>query len=105
MPQRKKAWLKVVGLTLLPIASIFPVVAAARFGPKGPSSVWPILFFVPVAMWMQTRALSLLLKLYRHRRDPGLLAILPLGVVSVFTYTLSGTIFILSLPSIISRLI
>ncbi len=93
-----------MGLTLLPVASIFPVVASARFGPRGPAFIWPVVFFVPLAMWMQTHALSLLLKLYRHRRDPGLLAILPLGVVSVFTYTLSGTIFILSLPSIISKL-
>jgi hypothetical protein len=47
-------------------------------------------------MWMQTRAVTLLLDMYR---DLVLLAMLPLGMVSLCTYVLSGVLFVLALPS------
>ena len=104
MEDRKKEWLKAAGLTLLPVAMIFPVVAAARFGPAGPASVWPVALYAPLAMWMQKRAMVLLLSMYRNRRDPGLLAILPLGFVSLYTYAFSGVLFVLALPSFFSTI-
>ncbi|HKV05747.1 MAG TPA: hypothetical protein VJO53_11665 [Candidatus Acidoferrales bacterium] len=97
------AWFKAALLTFLPVSMVFPVLAAARFGPTGPVSAWPILIYAPLAMWMQTRALSALLDLYRHRRDPVLLAILPLGLVSLGTYALSGVLFVFSLPALLEK--
>ena len=104
MAERNKQWLKAAGLTLPPVIVIFPVLAVARFGPAGPVSVWPALLYAPVAMWMQTRALGLLLHLFRHGGDPATLAILPLRVVSLCTYLLSAAILVLSLPSMLSKL-
>jgi hypothetical protein len=104
MEDRKKLWLKAAVLTLLPVASIFPVLAAAHFGPAGPATVWPVAVYAPVAMWMQTRAMALLLGMYRNRRDPVLLAILPLGLVSLYSYALAGVIFVLALPSFLATI-
>jgi hypothetical protein len=80
------------------------MLAAARFGPTGPASVWPVLVYAPVAMWIQTRALDLLVSMYRGRRDPILWAILPLGIASVGTYLLSGVVLLLSLPALLSTI-
>jgi hypothetical protein len=52
-------------------------------------------------MWMQTRAVTLLLDMYR---DLVLLAMLPLGMVSLCTYALSGVLFVLALPSFFSKI-
>jgi hypothetical protein len=104
MDDRKRLGLMATGLTLLPVALLFPMLAAAHFGPKGPASIWPVLVYAPLAMWMQTRALGLLLNMYRGRRDPVLLAILPLGIASVGTYLLSGVVLLLSLPALLSTI-
>ena len=92
------------GLTLLPAALLFPMLAAAHFGPTGPSNLWPVLVYAPVAMWMQTRSMGLLLSMYRGHRDPALLAILPLGAASVGTYALCGLLLVLSLPALMSAI-
>ena len=104
MDNRKKLGLWAAGLTLLPAAFLFPMLAAAHFGPKGPASIWPVLLYAPLAMWMQTRALHLLLNMYRSRRDPVLLAILPLGLASACTYLLSGLVFVFSIPALLSAI-
>ena len=104
MDDRRKLGLKAAGLTLLPIALLFPTLAAAHFGPTGPSSPWPVVAYAPLAMWMQTRAIGLLLNMYRDRRDPALLAILPLGIASLGTYLLSGIFLLLSLPALLSSI-
>jgi hypothetical protein len=104
MDDRRKLGLKAATLTLLPAALLLPMLAAAHFGPTGPASVWPVLFYAPLAMWMQTRSIGLLLAMYRSRRDPALLAILPLGVASVGTYFLSGVVLLLSLPALLSTI-
>jgi hypothetical protein len=104
MDDRKKLGLKAAALTLLPVAMLFPMLAAAHFGPTGPSSIWPILLYAPLAMWIETRAMAILLNMYRGSRDPILLAILPLGVASVGTYVLTGTVFVLSLPALLSSI-
>jgi hypothetical protein len=101
---RKKLWMKAAALTLPPMAFIFPMLAAARFGPTGPASVWPVLLFAPLAMWMQIRAIGMLFNMYRSRRDPALLAILPLGFASLCTYALSGVFLVLSLPALLSTI-
>jgi hypothetical protein len=105
MDDRKKAWLRAAGLTLLPVAMIFPVIAAAHFEPAGPARTWPIVAFAPIAMWLETRAIANLLGMYRGRRDPFLIVIVPLGLVSVLAYTLHGILLLLSLPVIIHRMI
>ncbi len=104
MDDRKRLGLLAAGLTLLPVAFLFPMLAAAHFGPTGPATIWPVLLYAPIAMWMQTRAMGLLLNMYRSRRDPVLLAILPLGFASVCTYLLSGVVFLLSLPALLSAI-
>jgi hypothetical protein len=104
MDDRKKPGLMAAGLTLLPVALLFPMLAAAHFGPTGPASIWPVLAYAPVAMWMQTRSIGLLLDMYRTGRDPALLAILPLGIASVGTYLLSATFLLLSLPAVLSSI-
>ena len=105
MQERKKALLKAAGLTLLQILFLFPVVAMAHFGPCGPARVWPVALYAPVAMWMQTRSINLLLDMYCRGPDPVLLAILPLGLVSLFNYALEGALFILVLPALLYRFI
>jgi hypothetical protein len=104
MDTRRTRSLKAVALTLLPVAMLTPMVAAAHFGPTGPRSLWPALLLAPLAMWIETRALGLVLQLYRDRRDPLLLAILPLGLASVGTYLLSAIVFVLSLPALLSTI-
>jgi hypothetical protein len=104
MDDRKRLGLRASGLTLLPIVLAFPMLAAAHFGPTGPASLWPVLLYAPLAMWMQTRAIGVLLNMYRDRRDPALLAILPLGFVSVCNYALCGVLLVLALPSFLSAL-
>jgi len=80
------------------------MLAAAHFGPAGPSTLWPILLYVPLAMWAQTRSIGLLLSMYRSRRDPALLAMLPLGLTSLGTYAVSGVVLIMSLPALLSSI-
>lgn len=92
-------------LTLVPMVLVFPVLALARFGPTGPQSVWPIVLYAPLAMWMQTRAIKLLLQSYRDTRDPVLVAILPLGLITLFGYAVFGALLILGLPAFIYRFI
>lgn len=105
MDNRKPAWLRAAGLTLVPIALIFPVISIAHFEPAGPARIWPIVAFAPIAMWIETRAILELLGMYRSHRDPFLIAIVPLGLVSVLAYTFSGFLLLLSLPAIIHRMI
>ena len=97
--------MRAAGLTLLPIALVFPVISAAHFEPAGPARVWPLIAFAPIAMWVETRAIAELLGMYRSRRDPLLIAIVPLGLLSVLAYTFSGFLLLLALPAIIRRLI
>ena len=101
MEKRGGSLLLAAVLTLLPVALIFPVLAVAKFGLTGPATVWPLVLYAPVAMWMETRAIRLLLNLFRDRRDPALLAILPLGLISLFVYAVHGVIFILGLPGLL----
>ena len=105
MESRKRPLLLAAILTLVPMVLVFPVLALARFGPTGPQRVWPIVLYAPLAMWIQTRAIKLLLQSYRNRRDPILIAILPLGLVTIFGYTLNGALFILGLPAFLYRFI
>lgn len=105
MDDRKKTWLRAAGLTLLPVAMIFPVITAAHFEPAGPARIWPVVAFAPIAMWIETRAILELLGLCTSRRDPFLIAIVPLGLVSVLAYTFSGILLLLSLPAIIHRML
>jgi hypothetical protein len=104
MDDRKKLGLKAAGLTLVPMLLVFPMLAAARFGPTGPANLWPVLLYAPLAMWMQIRAIGTLLNMYRNGRDPVLLAILPLGLVSLCTYALSGVLLDLALPAFLSAI-
>ncbi len=105
MHDRKRTWLRAAGLTLIPIALIVPVINATHFEPAGPASVWPVLAFAPIAMWIEIRAIETLLALYRHRRDPFLIAIVPLGLVSVAAYSFCGILLLLAAPAIVHHLI
>jgi len=64
-----------------------------------------VLAFAPIAMWIEIRAIETLLALYRHRRDPLLIAIVPLGVVSVAAYGLCGILLLVAVPAVLHRLI
>lgn len=105
MQDRTKPLLIAAGLSLLPALFLFPVVAMARFGPSGPANVWPVALYVPIAMWMQILSIKLLLGMYRRGSDPILLAILPLGLVSIFNYALEGALLILLMPALLYRFI
>lgn len=105
MERRGGSLLLAAGLTLLPVALIFPVLAVMPFGPTGPQIVWPIIVLAPIAMWIETRAIRLLLNMFRDRRDPALFAILPLGLISVAAYALHGFVFILGLPGLLKYLV
>jgi hypothetical protein len=104
MDDRKKLGFTAAGLTLLPMVLVFPMLTAARFGPTGPANIWPVLLFAPLAMWMEMRAIGMLLNMYRNGRDPVLLAILPLGFVSLCTYALSAVLLVLALPAFLSTI-
>jgi hypothetical protein len=104
MEPRRKLWIKAALLTLLPMALVFPMLSAARFGPTGPASLWPVLLFSPLAMWMQTRAIGILFRMYRTRRDPALIAIVPLGLASLCTYSVCGLFLVLALPALLSTI-
>jgi hypothetical protein len=101
MKERGGSLLQAAGLTLWPVVLLFPVLALAGFGPTGVRSVWPIVLYAPIAMWMETRAIRLLLNMFRDGRDPFLLAILPLGVIALCVYALNGFVFILGLPGLV----
>jgi len=105
MNDRKRAWVRAAGLTLLPLLMIFPVIKAVHFEPAGPGRVWPVLVFAPIAMWIETRAIATVLSMYRDHRDPFLIAIVPLGLMSVGAYALSGLLLLAALPAIIHRII
>jgi hypothetical protein len=102
--QIKRNLLRAAGLTLLPVALIFPVLALARFGPTGPATVWPVAIYAPIAMWIETRALRILLNTWSDGRERLLVAILPLALVSVFVYVVHAAVFILGLPGLIKHL-
>jgi hypothetical protein len=104
MEERPKALLKAAGLTLLPIALAFPVLAAARFGPCGPSSGWALVLFAPLAIWMQQRALRVSREIWRGGRDLASLAVLPLGLVSIAVSLVSSLLFLLALPAFLFEL-
>lgn len=99
MEDRKNSMILAAALALAPMVLVFPVLAAARFGPTGPQRVWPVVLYAPLAMWMQVRAIKLLLQSYRDSRDPFLLAIVPLVLVTIFGYVLHGALFILNFPA------
>jgi len=101
MKERGGSLLRAAGLTLLPAVLLFLILALARFGPTGPATVWPIVLYTPVAMWIETRAIRLLLNMLRNARDPALWAILPLGLISLSVYALHGFVFILGLPNLV----
>ncbi|HTX13732.1 MAG TPA: hypothetical protein VMD77_00450 [Candidatus Baltobacteraceae bacterium] len=101
---RNKAWLRATWLTLLPVTLVFPVISVAHFEPTGPARVWPLVAFALVAMWAETRALAVLLGMYQRGRDPYLIAILPLALLSLVTYAFSGGLLLLAMPTIIHHL-
>lgn len=105
MDGREKSLLKAALLALLPVALVFPVLALTHFGPCGPARAWPILLYAPLAIWMQTRAVSHLLGMYRRVLDPLAFAVLPLGFVSLSNYALSGFLLILALPAVFHHFI
>jgi hypothetical protein len=101
MGKRGEPLLQAALFTLLPVALIFPVLSLCQFSQTGPATVWPIILYTPIAMWAETRAIQLLLNMLRDRRDPVLIAILPLGLISLLAYALHGFVFILGLPGLL----
>lgn len=104
MAKRGESFLHATLLTLLPVALLFPVLSLCRFSQTGPATVWPIVLYTPAAMWAETRAMRLLLNMFRDRRDPALFAILPLGIISLLAYAFHGFVFILGLPELLKYL-
>jgi hypothetical protein len=103
--QNRRNILRAAGLTLLPVALIFPVLALARFGPTGPAMVWPVAVYAPIAMWIEAHAIGILLNTWSDARERSLLAILPLGFISLFAYLVHGVVFILGLPGLLKHLL
>jgi len=105
MEDRKKPLFVAAALGLAPMILVYPALAIARFGPTGPQRAWTIVFYAPLAMWMEIQAIRLLLLSYRNRRDPFLIAILPLALLTVFGYALHAALFILNFPALLYRFI
>jgi len=104
MDIRSRTWSRAAMLTLTPIAAMVPVIRLAGFGLGGFASIWPILCFTPLAMWMEARSMTLLLATCRGRRDPFLIAAVPLGVAALAGYVLSAALFAFVLPALLQIL-
>lgn len=105
MEDRKKPLIWAAALGLTPMILVYPALAIARFGPTGPQRAWTIVFYAPLAMWMEIQAIRLLLRSYRSHRDPFLVAILPLALLTVFGYALHAALFVLNFPAVLYRFI
>ena len=101
MEDRKKPLLFAAAMALVPTLLVWPTLALARFEQTGPQRVWPIVCYAPLAMWFEIRALRLLLKSYRDRRDPFLAAILPLGIIAACSYLVCAGLFLFNLPAML----
>jgi hypothetical protein len=92
--------MRAAALTLLPVLAMFPIVRLADFGAAGFATVWPILVFAPLSMWMETRSITMLLATCRGSRDPFLIAALPLGLTALGAYTFSAGLLAFALPAL-----
>jgi hypothetical protein len=90
-----------IALAISPLGAMIPVIHLASFGPGGFATVWPVAFFAPVAMWMETRSLKLLLATCQNRRDPFFIAAVPIGIVAVAAYASCATLFAFIVPALI----
>jgi len=102
---RSKTWMQAAALAAAPIVAMAPVVRMAGFGSAGFSTIWPILCYMPLAMWMESRSLTMVLATCRSRRDPFLIAALPLGVTAVTVYVFCAAVFAFALPALLHLLL
>ncbi|HXA56706.1 MAG TPA: hypothetical protein VNU84_04675 [Candidatus Acidoferrum sp.] len=87
--------------SLTPLALLMPVIRMVDFRGSGLANVLPVLLYTPVAMWMESRSITLLLVTSRGRRDPFLLAALPVGIAALATYVCSAFLFAVALPMLL----
>ena len=105
MGDRKKPLLLAAALAFVPTLLVWPTLGLARFQQTGPQRVWPILCYAPLAMWIEIQALRLLMTSYRDRRDPFLIAILPIALFAASSYAVCAGLFLFNLPALLYRFI
>jgi hypothetical protein len=88
-----------------PIIAMLPVLRSAGFGLQGFTTIWPILLFMPLAMWMESRSLTLLLSTCRGRRDLFAIAAIPVGAAALVSYVFSAAVFAFTLPNLLRMLL
>ncbi len=104
MSEQSKAWVRVAVLTFAPLLAILPLARLAGSGVTSFATVWPILLYAPLAMWMESQSITVLLATCRGRRDPLLMLAVPLGVAALGTYTIFAALFACTLPGLLRLL-
>ena len=105
MSVRSRTQLQAVTFAIAPIIAMLPVLRAAEFGFRGFATIWPVLFFMPLAMWMEARSLTLLLSTCRGRRDSFVIAAIPVGAAALVSYIYCAVVFAFTLPEILRSLL
>jgi hypothetical protein len=101
MNSRSKPWLHAAAFALTPLVLLIPVIRMADFASHELASVLPILIYTSVAMWMESRSIALLLVTCQGRRDPFLIAAVPLGIAALAAYVCSAVLFAMSIPTLL----
>ena len=104
MNEQSKTWARVAGLTFAPLLAILPLVRLAGSGVASFATIWPTLLSAPLAMWMESQSIAVLLVSCRGRRDPLLIVALPLGVAALATYTIFAALFAFAIPGLLRLL-
>jgi hypothetical protein len=97
--------MQAAGLAILPLLLLFEAIQLAGFGSAGFDSIWPILAFAPMVMWMESRSITLILATTRGRRDPFVVVAVPLGLTALAGYILSAILFAIALPTLLRLLL
>jgi hypothetical protein len=91
-------------LALTPLLLLIPVFRLADYGAHTLAGVLPILMYAPLAMWMESRSITLLLVTCRGRRDPFLVAAVPIGATALAAYLCCAFLFAVALPTVLHLL-
>jgi hypothetical protein len=101
---RLKPWMYAAALSLMPLVLLVPVMGMVDFRGTGLLNILPVLLCAPFAMWMESRSIALLVVTCRSRRDPFLIAAVPIGIAAVATYVCSAVLFAVALPMLLRLL-
>jgi hypothetical protein len=95
---RLKPWIYAAAFSLTPLVLLMPVFRMVDFRGSGLLNILPVFLYTPFAMWMESRSITLLLVTCRGRRDPFLIAAVPVGTAALATYVCNAFLFSAALP-------